>query len=234
MQHKNYINIQGFMLCDLKLKGNELLIYAIIYGFSQSGDNTFYGSLTYIENMLNISRNTVIKTLKSLIKKKLIKKTSVSHYKIINIASAETASAETASAKYGTQLVQKLHQTSAETELVASAETEPNIYNTNNKNNNKDNNNLFLIFWETYPARRVDKDKCKKKFLSFTEDLQNKIIEDVKLRKEKDQKWLKGFVPMTSTYLNNSKWEDDIDQFQEKSKYDYEVSDELKKKYNII
>ena len=36
MNADNYINIQGWMRTDLDLKGNELLVYAIIYGFSQT------------------------------------------------------------------------------------------------------------------------------------------------------------------------------------------------------
>lgn len=76
------------------------------------------------------------------------------------------------------------------------------------------NNMSFDLFWSEYPQRRVDKDKCKKKFLSFKEDLQKQIIEDVKNRKENDEKWIKGFVPMTSTYLNNKKWEDDLEEIK--------------------
>ena len=33
----NYVAIQGWMITDLNLKGNDLLIYAVIYGFSQDG-----------------------------------------------------------------------------------------------------------------------------------------------------------------------------------------------------
>ena len=33
---ENYITVQGWMVTDLNLKGNELLIYACIYGFSQA------------------------------------------------------------------------------------------------------------------------------------------------------------------------------------------------------
>ena len=34
MENNNYINIQGWMINNLGLKGNALVIYAIIYGFS--------------------------------------------------------------------------------------------------------------------------------------------------------------------------------------------------------
>ena len=48
VQKDNYIVIQGWMIEDLKLKGNELIIYAIIYGFSQTEGQLFNGSLQYL------------------------------------------------------------------------------------------------------------------------------------------------------------------------------------------
>lgn len=71
---KNYIVIQSFMVSDLKLKGNELLIYAIIFGFSQTTGQAFHGSLTYLESWTNSTRHTVISSLKSLVEKGLIEK----------------------------------------------------------------------------------------------------------------------------------------------------------------
>ena len=71
---KNYIVIQSFMVSELGLKGNELLIYAIIFGFSQTTGQAFHGSLTYLENWTNSTRPTVISSLKSLVEKGLIEK----------------------------------------------------------------------------------------------------------------------------------------------------------------
>jgi predicted transcriptional regulator len=78
MKNNNYINVIGWMANDLNLKSNELLIYAMVFGFSQDGKTKFTGSLTYICNTLNLSRNTVIKVLKSLEKKELVLKTQTS------------------------------------------------------------------------------------------------------------------------------------------------------------
>lgn len=74
VKNENFVCIQGFMLNDLKLKGNELIIYAIIYGFSQDGDNAFDGSLQYLADWTNSTKQGVIKCLKSLVTKKLIEK----------------------------------------------------------------------------------------------------------------------------------------------------------------
>lgn len=72
LNEKSFITIQAFMLNDLQLKGNELLIYAIIWGFSQDGESEFTGSLQYLADWCNTSKQTVISVLKSLCEKQLI------------------------------------------------------------------------------------------------------------------------------------------------------------------
>lgn len=69
---KNYITIQGFMVQDLNLKGNELILYALIYGFSQTTDTEFSGSISYIMKWLDCSKPTVINLLKKLCDNNLI------------------------------------------------------------------------------------------------------------------------------------------------------------------
>ena len=44
MEKEYYIHIQWWMAQRLKLSGNELLTYAIVYGFSQDGESAFLGS----------------------------------------------------------------------------------------------------------------------------------------------------------------------------------------------
>ena len=72
MERDYYINIQGWMVQDLKLSGNELLAYAIVYGFSQDGESLYRGSYKYISYVLNISRSTAKRTLNNLVERGLI------------------------------------------------------------------------------------------------------------------------------------------------------------------
>lgn len=62
------------MVTDLGLKGNELIVYALINGFTQDGESIFYGSLTYIQEFTGLSRQGVINVLNSLETKNLIEK----------------------------------------------------------------------------------------------------------------------------------------------------------------
>lgn len=72
IKNDNYIQISGWMINELSLKGNELLVYALIHGFCQDGKSVFRGSLNYIMAWLNISKPTCIECLKNLIDKGLI------------------------------------------------------------------------------------------------------------------------------------------------------------------
>ncbi len=75
LDNKDYILVSGWMVNKLNLKGNELLTYALIYGFCQNTESRFKGSLKYIANWLNITEQGVIKVLKSLISQNKIGKT---------------------------------------------------------------------------------------------------------------------------------------------------------------
>ena len=70
---ENYYQVSGWMIKQLNLKGEELSIYAIIYGFTQNV-NCFSGSLAYLEEFTNSTKPTVIKAIKSLLKKGLLEK----------------------------------------------------------------------------------------------------------------------------------------------------------------
>ena len=90
LKSENFIVIQGWMCNELQLKGNDLLVYALIYGFSQDGESMFNGGRNYIAKTFNISLPTVDKSLNNLIEQGLIEKISTeinnvkfNNYKII-------------------------------------------------------------------------------------------------------------------------------------------------------
>lgn len=133
MNNDNFVTVAGWMCNELNLKGNELLVFALIYGFSQDGKSEFRGSRNYIGSTFNISLPTVDKALKSLVEKELlIKRTESSmcvdfNYYRINL-----------------QVVKKLYRGSKETlhthkETLQGGSKETLYNNYNNKNiNNKD------------------------------------------------------------------------------------------------
>lgn len=72
----NFVTIQGWMRTKLDLKGNELLAYAVIYGFSQTDGARFTGSRKYLAEWCGCSMATIDRTLNSLVDKGLISRTS--------------------------------------------------------------------------------------------------------------------------------------------------------------
>ena len=103
-------------------------------------------------------------------------------------------------------------------------EQQVNTYKNDNNNKNKDtkkgNGILFAKFWKEYPVKIGKKpcsDKWKKRCLDRFAD---KIITDVQERKEKDRKWIGGYVPNPLTYINQDRWEDEIDIGKPKGEFD--------------
>ncbi len=74
IQPESFVTIQGWMVTHLKLKSNELMIYAIIYGFCQIRGQVFSGSVRYLAEWTNSTKRGVYKNLKSLVDKELIEK----------------------------------------------------------------------------------------------------------------------------------------------------------------
>mgnify|MGYP001029278720 CR=1 FL=1 len=74
IRDSNFITILAPMITRLKLKGNELLVFALIHGFSQDGESRFKGSLKYLIEWTGLDKTTVIKILKSLVEKQYINK----------------------------------------------------------------------------------------------------------------------------------------------------------------
>ena len=72
---------------EMGLKGNELIVFAVINGFSQNGNGSFHGNLAALQEMCGIaSRQTITDILKSLVDKGFINKTEVTLNGLKNIS----------------------------------------------------------------------------------------------------------------------------------------------------
>lgn len=72
LKNDNYVLIHGWMVNKLGLSGNDLLIYAVIFGFSQDGDGCFSGKRQYLADWCGSSERAVSRNLKNLLDKGLI------------------------------------------------------------------------------------------------------------------------------------------------------------------
>ena len=133
LKNNNHIVIDGWMINKLNLKGNELIVYALIYGFSQDGESEFYGSRTYIAEWCNSSLPTIDKALNNLVEKEYIFKRTES----INNINLNRY-------KVNLQAVKNVYRGSKET-LWGSKETLHNNIE-DNIEDNKNNKELAEIF----------------------------------------------------------------------------------------
>ena len=81
MNHEKYTTTRdGFVLLarwmrtDLDLKDKHLIVFGLIYGFSQDGESEFYGSLSYIADWVGANPSTIRRVLKELTASGLIRR----------------------------------------------------------------------------------------------------------------------------------------------------------------
>ena len=74
IKDENYYTVCGWMLNRLHLTGNDLIVYALIYSFSQDGESEFKGSLSYIQGFTGLSKRTIQNILDRLVVSGYIKK----------------------------------------------------------------------------------------------------------------------------------------------------------------
>jgi len=153
MKNNSYFLVQGWMINELNLKGNELLVFAIIFGFSKDNQSKFEGSLKYLSKSTGASRSTVLKTLSSLLEKELIVKENLI---VNNITFCKYSQNE--------PVVLKLYGGGTEIVLGGGTKITPNNITTNNINNNK----ILLIERES---------KFKNSVLSFKEIYSKETLE---------------------------------------------------------
>lgn len=65
--------IDEFMTTGLGLAKTELLVYALIYSFSQKQKGCYWGSISYTATLLNCTSQSVLNAFKSLTEKGLVK-----------------------------------------------------------------------------------------------------------------------------------------------------------------
>lgn len=225
IKHESYINIQWRMVSELKLKWNDLLVYAIISGFSnQETDHWFHGSLQYLADRTNSTKRWVQKNLQSLIEKWLIRKveTFQNWVKFCEYYALPFHSIEQSSTGYGTKFVGGMEQSS--TNNISN-----NIVDNKEKNINK-NEKTFQEFWDAYPKKK-GKAKAFEYWCKIKDD-KNLIIQKAKeyaiecKRKNIEDR----FIKRPQWRLNEKRRNDDYwicpqKQYRLEKKENYEYSD---------
>ena len=210
MNDENYYQISGWMINKLKLKGIELNIYAIIYGFSQDGESEFKGSLKYLSEFTGgTSKPTLIKALKDLTEKQFI----IRREEIINKVKFNRYRANL-------PLLKEFDRGSKETLQGGSKETLPNNKLLDNESNNdikekiskKEIDAEFESLWKRYPRKKggesAYKSYLKARQTGTTYDevingLEN-YLKEIEVKKTETQ-----YIKHGSTWFSQHCWQDE-------------------------
>lgn len=74
MRDDNFVTIQGWMVNRLGLRGDELMTYALVYGFSQDGCGWYTGGRPYLKSWLGCGEKKAGRLLNGLVEKGLLVK----------------------------------------------------------------------------------------------------------------------------------------------------------------
>ena len=160
IRSSNYITILSPMITVLRLKGNELLIFALIHGFSQDGQSSFKGSLQYLIEWTGLDKTTIIRLLKHLIEKRFIKKIEYEENKIKRC-----------------EYVSNYWEILEDSTRLQNATT-PRLQNATEYNNNNNNNNNNAVS-ETALIEINDKEGKNRKTLFRNSDIYKLVKTDI-------------------------------------------------------
>ena len=198
VRQNNYITILGWMVSDLNLRGNALLTYAIIYGFSQNGDDSYTGSRQYLAEWTNSTVQNVSRCLKKLLEDGLIikKENMINGVKFCEYKAIVPELLPVTKCSGGSN---KMFLNNIE-------------YNTSNIYSAKfDKNDAFKRFWSIYP-RHTNKKKSFDVFVKKCTDetVLQKMLSAIVEQKETEQWQNIKYIPHATTWLNGERWEDEI------------------------
>lgn len=183
---ESFVTIQGWMVTHLKLKSNELMIYAIIYGFCQIRGQVFSGSVRYLAEWTNSTKRGVYKNLKSLVDKGLIEKIeeNINGVKFCKYTICENRLPSRT--RFCSPVMNKVHQGDEQSSPGGDEQSSPNNIDIDNIDNN--------ISKKESKKERKEPERAKENVKSFNElidnytpneQLRKELKEHLKVRKNK-------------------------------------------------
>lgn len=172
LRENDYIAILSPFVTKLGLSGNKLIIFSLIHGFCRDGEQEFKGSINYISEWTNTSRNTVISILKELVDCGLLEKRD---YMVNGV--------KFCAYKVGSQVFALPVQNRDE----GSEKIAPNNINNNTKEKNeidksisKSTDELFETCWVAY-RRKGKKGKAKPYWNKLTQSEKDSVLQHIKI-----------------------------------------------------
>lgn len=230
MKDNNYVVIQGWMVSQLHLTGNALLVYACIFGFSQGGE-WYTGTAGYLADWCDCQKKYMLKLLKKmtdegLLRKRTREQNGVAFCDYQAITPEERYEQQQKDASDGTsQSAPPVHKVDP-----PGAQSAPhNIKDNIDTRVSKDtlvcaNSDGFEAFWTAYPKKKSKGQALSAwKKLKPDSSLQAMILKAIENQKRSPD-WQKDkgqYIPYPATWLNAMAWEDEMPAEQKRREVQY-------------
>lgn len=226
----NHVCLNGWMINELDLSGSELIVYAVIWGFTQDGNQWCTASQAYIARWANISTRGLRKVLDKLEEKGLLiketntcKKGLECKYRAVRPNEEEQESdgnkvpirSEQSSYPDGNKVPIRWEQSSdnnIEDNIEDNIDYKENIKRKSEADLKQD----FEELWKLYPRKEGKKDAYK----AYEKAIKNGTTnEQIRQGIENYNAWLKAknettYIKQGSTFFNGEHWNDEFDMTQ--------------------
>ena len=224
----NHVTIDGWMINELELSGSELIVYGLIWGFSQTENQWCTASQAYIARWANISTRGLRKILDKLEEKGLLiketttcKKGLESKYRAIRPSAEDQESdrnkvpirPEQSSYLDGNKVPIRWEQSSYNNIEDNIDNNIADIKENKKRKSEEDLKQDFEELWKLYPRKRGKEPAFKHYKRALKEGATNEeirqgilnLIEDIRKNKTEER-----YIPYGSTFFNEKSWNDDM------------------------
>lgn len=219
IKDENYYTIHGWMINRLGLKGIQLSLYAIIYGFTQDGENEYKGRTQYLCDFTGgTSKPTVLKALQELVDKGYLQKRDevINGVRFVRYRAVRPHDEE--AGKEFLPPVKKFNGDGKEILPPPGKEILPPTLHNNNTDIPIETNSEspsyedeFDHLWKLYPRKEGRKNallaykRARKKGTSY-EEVRSGVIKYAEICKGRETRYIK----QGSTWFNGECWTDEI------------------------
>lgn len=193
-ESENFVTIQGWMRTELGLKGNDLLVYAAIYGFSQKDGQWFTGGQQYLADLCGSSLRGVQKNLERLAHAGLIEVSFVesnarlNRYRAKKIyehsshnyqSTRELSSYNDELSSHNSQDGEKIGELSSETHELSSSKHANSVRTEYNNNINNNINNSISFDKNNKNKKSINSSRAREEEFSPLGELTKEQIEQI-------------------------------------------------------
>lgn len=242
MKDSQYINIQGWMGTRLGLRANDLICFAVIYGFSMDGKSQFRGDLNYLGDCMFASKPTVMLALEHLLvcnlilrQEDVVKGRKRCYYSTNVIFDEGKFKAIDEDKKPLVMTTKEPLPITGKEPLPESGKEPLPEYNNKEKYNKKENSvsddtlkkgaadELFDKFWEAY-GKKVRKEEAIREWAKLSADNRQKALDAIEAYKE-SKRYETRYMLDPVRYLRRKTWNDDFSTVNRKTFYDPQEGD---------